>query len=258
MSINYHDQEIRYARNISLPEIGMEGQERLLRSKVLIVGAGGLGSPLLLYLAAAGVGTIGIIDDDVVALSNLQRQIIHETGDLNRPKVESAADALYDLNPQINIITHKIRLDSGNIDKLLEDYDIVADGCDNFPTRFLLNAGCMRHKKPLVSAAVMGFGGQLYSFKPFLPGNNPCYQCLYPKQPPDDAMPSCSESGILGAVAGIMGSWQAAEVIKELLNIGDSLSGYVIIFDVLTATMRKVKLKRDPECPACNIYNFAQ
>ena len=246
-----HDLAVRYARNISLPEIGETGQERLLRSKVLVIGAGGLGSPLLFYLAAAGVGTIGIADDDRVALSNLQRQILHETGDTGRPKVDSAADTIHDLNPEVTIIPHHCRLDRNNVDAIITEYDLVADGCDNFETRFLISNACMRHQKTLVSAAIIGFSGQLYTFKPYLGAPHPCYQCIYPELPPPEATPRCSESGILGSVAGQMGSWQATEVIKELLEIGDSLSGYMIVADALTNNIRKVAVPRDPACKGC-------
>lgn len=246
-----HDAQLRYSRNISLPEIGEEGQERLLQSRVLVIGAGGLGSPLLTYLAAAGVGTIGIVDDDRVALSNLNRQILHETADIGQLKTESAKEALHDLNPDIRIVTHPCRLDATNEDEILSGYDLVADGCDNFETRFWVNAACMRHGKTLVSAAVMGFNGQLYTFKPYLGEPHPCYQCLYPELPPADATPRCSESGVLGAVAGMMGCWQATEVIKELLGIGEGLSGFIMIFDARSATVRKVTLRRDPACPCC-------
>lgn len=246
-----HDQHLRYARNISLPEISADGQQALLQSRVLVVGAGGLGSPLLLYLAAAGVGTLGIADADRVALSNLQRQVLHETADLDRPKVESAADALQDLNPEIKIVPYPVRLDAGNADDLIAQYDLVADGSDNFATRLLVNAACFRHRKTLVSAAVMGFAGQLYTFKPYLGGDHPCYQCLVNELPPPEATPRCAEAGVLGSVAGTLGAWQATEVIKELLGIGDSLSGHMLLLDALAATIRKVKLPRDPECGCC-------
>ena len=246
-----HNDQLRYARNISLPEIGEAGQHKLLESRVLVIGAGGLGSPLLLYLAAAGVGTIGVIDDDRVALSNLQRQIIHETGDIDQPKVHSASEAMHDLNPNIRINTYNKRLTSANIDEIIKDYDVIADGCDNYETRFLVNKTCFTHKKPLVSGAVIGFSGHLYTFKPYLNGNNPCYQCLYPQQPAADATPKCSESGVLGSVTGIIGAWQATEVVKELLEIGESLSGNMVILDALYADIRKVKLTRDPDCKTC-------
>ncbi|MCP4923928.1 MAG: molybdopterin-synthase adenylyltransferase MoeB [bacterium] len=247
----HHDQEVRYARHISLPEIGKDNQLKLQNSKVLVIGAGGLGSPLLLYLAGAGVGTIGIVDHDRVAISNLQRQIIHETSDIGQPKVQSAAEAISDLNPDINVVTHHCRLEDSNISALIEIYDIVADGCDNFETRFLVNKHCFEQGKTLVSAAVIGFSGQLYTFKPYLGNSHPCYQCLYPKLPGPEAMQRCSQSGVLGSVAGQMGTWQATEVIKELLGIGTSLSGSMIIVDALSASVKKLKISRDPACPCC-------
>jgi len=247
----HHDLRVRYARNISLPEVGEAGQKRLLASKVLVIGAGGLGSPLLMYLAAAGVGTLGIVDDDRVALSNLQRQILHETEDVGRPKVKSAEDTLHYLNPDINYTPHHCRLTQDNADELIADYDLVADGCDNFETRFIVNAACLRQKKTLVSAAVIGFSGQLYTFKPYLGDPHPCYQCLYPELPAPDATPRCSESGVLGSVVGQLGSWQATEVIKELLGIGESLSRQMMVVDALNNAVRKVKLPHDPACACC-------
>lgn len=249
--MNY-DEKIRYARNIILPQIGEAGQEKLLSSKVLVLGAGGLGSPLILYLAASGVGTIGIIDNDKVALSNLQRQIIHESSDIGRAKVSSASDSVSYLNPDVNVITYDERINEDNIDHIISEYDIVADGCDNFETRFLVNESCFKNHKTLVSAAILGFSGQLYSFKPYIAGDNPCYNCIYPEMPPSDVVPSCSEAGIIGSVAGIMGSWQATEVIKEIVGFGESLSGSMIVFDALTASSKKVKVHRDSECICCS------
>lgn len=245
----------RYARHISLPEIGADGQEVLLQSRVLVVGAGGLGSPLLLYLAAAGVGAIGVVDDDRVALNNLQRQILHETADVGRAKTASAADALKDLNPDITVIPHPVRLDDTNSAELIRAYDLIADGCDNFQTRFLLNRECLKQGKTLVSAAVMGFAGQLSTFKPYLGAPHPCYQCLHPELPLPEVTPSCNEAGVLGSVAGQMGAWQTTEVIKELLGVGSSLSGYLLLLDGLNASVRKVKLPRDPACPCCAAGN---
>lgn len=247
----HYDQKIRYARNISLPEIGEKGQQKLLDSKVLVIGAGGLGSPLLFYLTAAGVGTVGIIDDDKVALSNLQRQIIHETQDTGRSKSSSAADSLSFLNPEIKIKTYNERLDSSNAGKIISQYDLVADGCDNFETRLLVNEICYKHKKPLISGAAIGFKGHISTFKPFLGGKHPCYQCIVPELPPADATPKCSESGILGAVTGIIGSWQAQEVIKEITGAGESLSGYMITYDGLTLDVKKIRVKPDPKCKCC-------
>lgn len=246
-----HDQQVRYARNITMPEIGEQGQEKLLHSRALVIGAGGLGSPLLYYLAATGVGTITVVDPDRVALSNLQRQTIHETGDVGRSKVESAVDTLHDLNPDITIIPEFCHLDGTTSDRLIPAHDIVADGCDDIATRFLLNQACLKHEKTLVSAAVVGMVGQLYTFKPYLGDLHPCYQCLYAEMPPEDAIPTCAEAGILGSVAGILGSWQATEIIKELLGIGESLSGSMILLDALTASIRKVSILRDPKCTVC-------
>lgn len=248
----HHNQQTRYARHISLPEIGEGGQEKLLASKVLVIGAGGLGSSALLYLAASGIGTIGIVDDDRVALSNLQRQIIHETGDVDRPKVHSASDTLGELNPDVTIIPHECRINTSNAAALIADYDIVIDGCDNFETRFIVNEQCAHQKKTLISAAIIGFKGHLYTFKPYLGAPHPCYQCLYPELPPADATPICSEAGILGSLGGILGSWQATETIKELLDIGKSMSGNMLIIDALSADIRKVALPRDPSCPVCS------
>jgi adenylyltransferase/sulfurtransferase len=246
-----HTQEIRYSRQLCLPEIGKAGQEKLLKSKVLVIGAGGLGSPLLLYLAASGVGTIGIIDDDKVELSNLQRQVLHETGDVGVAKTQSARDALSDLNPDITITCCQTRLDEGNIDNIIANYDIIADGSDNFSTRFLVNDRCFSHGKTLVSAAIQGFTGQLSTFKAHLGQPHPCYRCIYPEIPPRDTAPPCSETGILGGVAGIMGTWQSIEIIKELVGFGESLSGSLVIFDALTSTSRKVKVRRNTGCLCC-------
>jgi len=245
------DQEIRYSRNITLKEISIEGQKKLLNSSVLVVGAGGLGSPLILYLAAIGVGKIGIIDDDKVDLSNLQRQIIHETNDIGCLKTESASESVYDLNPNIEIELYNKRLDKDNISGIISQYDVVADGSDNFETRFLINDTCYKERKTLVSAAISGFVGQLYTFKAFTNNELPCYRCLYADIPPAGTAPKCSESGVLGSVAGIMGSWQATEIIKELLGIGESLAGHFIIFDALNSESRKIKIIPDPKCKCC-------
>ena len=246
-----HEQKVRYARNISLNDVGEVGQVKLLESKVLVVGSGGLASPLLLYLAAAGIGDIGIVDDDIVALSNLGRQVIFETSDIGQSKVDSAVEALHDLNPDIKITPYNLHLNSSNIDDIVKNYDIVADCCDNFETRFLVNQACKNQNKTLVSAAVMGFAGQLYTFKPYLGTPHPCYQCIHPEIPPAEATPRCSEAGVLGSVVGQMGTWQATEIIKELLHIGKSLSGYMVVFDGLSANVRKIKLHRDLACKCC-------
>ncbi len=241
----------RYARHIILPEVGGEGQAKLLRSRVLGIGAGGLGSPLLLYLAAAGVGTLGVVDDDAVDLSNLQRQVIHSTARIGEAKVESARETLTQVNPEVRLITHQVRLTAENALELIGAYDLVADGSDNFETRFLLNDACYHAQKPLVSAALHGFEGQLSTFKAYLGGDNPCYRCIFPEPPPPGLIPTCAEGGVLGAIAGAMGSIQATEAIKELLGIGESLSGSLLIYDGLSTTFRKVRVKPDPACPLC-------
>ena len=248
------DEELeRYARHIVLREVGGAGQARLLQARVLVIGAGGLGSPLILYLAAAGVGTIGIVDFDHVSLSNLQRQIAHRTVDIGRPKTESAADAALAINPGIRIVTHAERLEPGNAAALIGDYDVVADGSDNFATRFLVNDACFFAGKILVSAAVSEFDGQLSTFKAGSRGDNPypCYRCLFPAPPPRDAAPNCSETGILGAVSGVMGTLQALEVMKEIVGVGDTLAGRLLIYDALAANFRTVKVPPDPECRLC-------
>lgn len=241
----------RYARHIILPEVGGEGQAKLLQSRVLVIGAGGLGSPLLLYLAAAGTGTLGVVDDDFVDLSNLQRQVIHGTGRIGAAKVESARETLGEINPEVTLVTHQTRLNAENALELIADYDLVADGSDNFATRFLVNDACYLAKTPLVSAALLRFEGQISTFKAYLGGEEPCYRCIFPEAPPPGLIPTCAEGGVLGAVAGAMGSIQAVEVIKELLGIGESLSGSLLIYDALTTTFRKIKVKPDPECPLC-------
>ena len=240
----------RYARHILLQEVGGIGQEKLLKSKVLVIGAGGLGSPLIVYLAAAGVGTIGVVDDDKVDLSNLQRQIAHTTARIGALKTTSAKQAVADLNPDVTVVEHKMRLTVDNATALIGDYDIVADGSDNFPTRFLVNDACFFSKKTLVSAAVLRFDGQLATFKPHAGG--PCYRCIYPEAPPPGQIPSCDEAGVLGAVAGVLGTLQATEVLKEILGIGDSMAGRLLIYDALSAAMRQVKVSPDPACPLCS------
>lgn len=246
-----YEQERRYSRQIILPEIGKSGQKKLLNSKVLVVGAGGLGSPALLYLAASGVGTIGIVDNDNVELSNLQRQVLHETYDIDNAKTESAKAALHDLNPEIEIKCYQLYLNAENIDEIVSGYDVVLDGSDNFETRFLVNDKCFAHKKTLISAAIQGFTGQLATFKAYLGEPHPCYRCIYPDVPPPGTIPSCSENGVLGPLAGVMGSWQATEVIKELLGVGKSLSGFLIVFDALGGNMRKVNVRRNSACKCC-------
>jgi adenylyltransferase/sulfurtransferase len=241
----------RYARHLILDEVGEDGQAKLLRSRVLVVGAGGLGAPMLLYLAAAGVGTLGIIDDDMVDLSNLQRQVIHMTDQVGRPKVESAAALLARLNPDVCAIPYNSRLTAENAMGVVSEFDLVADGSDNFTTRFLLNDACYLAKKPLVSAALLRFDAQISVFKAHLGAPHPCYRCLFPERPPDDLIPRCEQAGILGAVAGLVGSLQATEVLKELLGLGESLSGHLLVYDGLDTTFRKIKTKRDPACRLC-------
>lgn len=241
----------RYSRHIVLPEIGGTGQIKLLRARALVVGAGGLGSPLLLYLAAAGVGTIGIVDSDVVDRSNLQRQVIHDEERLGQLKVESAAARIAALNPDVRVEMHPFRLSPDNALDLISRYDIVADASDNFPTRFLLNDACYLAKKTLVSAAVLRFDGQVSTFKAHLGAPHPCYRCLFRAPPPPGVVPSCSEGGILGSLVGLAGSLQATEVIKELLGIGESLSGSLLMIDALNAIYERIAVKRDPACPLC-------
>ena len=241
----------RYARHLILPEVGEEGQVKLLTSRVLVVGAGGLGSPVLMYLAAAGVGTIGIVDNDRVDLSNLQRQIVHASERIGAPKVESARATLAAVNPGVRVETHAVRLAADNADALVGAYDLVADGSDNFATRYLLNDVCYAERRTLVAAAVSPFDGQLSTFKAYLGPPHPCYRCLFREPPPPDLVPRCETAGILGAVAGVIGTLQATEVLKELLGLGESLSGQLLMYDALRAGFHKVKLPRDPDCPTC-------
>lgn len=245
----------RYARHILLREVGGEGQARLLESKVLVIGAGGLGSPLLLYLAAAGVGTIGVVDADTVDLSNLQRQIVHTTERVGVPKVESAKQTLAAINPEVKVVAYPTRIEAGNAVDLISGYDVIADGSDNFATRFLVNDACFLAKKTLVSAAILRFDGQIATFKPHVHGPDgqpsPCYRCIFREPPPAGQIPSCAEAGVLGALCGLMGSLQATEVIKEILGIGEGLAGSLLIVDGLGAGFRKIKVRRDPGCPLC-------
>jgi len=243
------EQVYRYSRNILLPEVGGVGQERLLRSKVFCVGAGGLGSPVALYLAAAGIGTIGIADSDQVDISNLQRQVLHFTDDIGRSKAISAREKLERLNPDVNVIVYEEMITKNNIRNIIKNYDIVLDGSDNFPTRYLVNDACYFEKKTLVSGAILRFEGQVSVFKPHAGG--PCYRCLYSEIPPAGMIPSCEEAGILGAVAGIIGTTQAVETLKEILQIGQTLIGRLLIFNALTMSVMEVKVKRDPKCPLC-------
>ena len=250
MDLDFTEPEIqRYARHILLPELGGIGQARLRAARVLVIGAGGLGSPLILYLAAAGVGTIGIVDHDHVELSNLQRQIAHNTAAIGTLKAASAAASAHAINPLVRLIPHPFRLDANNALAVLDDYDIVCDGTDNFATRYLLADACALSRRTLVSAAVLRFEGQLSTFKPHVGG--PCYRCLFPHPPPPGTVPSCSEAGVLGAVTGVMGTLQATETIKEILDLGESLSGRLLIWDALAASFRSVRLRPDPNCALC-------
>lgn len=250
--MDFTDEQIeRYARHIVLKEVGGAGQQRLLRSRVLVIGAGGLGCPIVLYLAAAGVGTIGVVDHDVVALSNLQRQIAHATARIGTAKTASAAAAVAAINPDVRMVEHRVRLAEDNALALIGGYDLVADGSDNFATRFLVNDACFLAEKPLVTAAIAQFDGQIATFKPYQSGNYPCYRCVFRDAPPGDFDESCARDGILGALAGVMGSLQAVEVLKELLGIGESLSGSLTIYDGLGGRFHRVAVRRDPECPLC-------
>jgi molybdopterin/thiamine biosynthesis adenylyltransferase/rhodanese-related sulfurtransferase len=242
------EQRDRYSRHTLLPEVGVDGQLKLLNAKVLLLGAGGLGAPTALYLAAAGIGTIGLVDDDVVDASNLQRQVIHNTERIGMPKTESARIFIEALNPDVNVVEHRLRLDSSNILGILEDYDIVVDGADNFPTRYLLNDASVRLRKPVVSASILSFDGQISTFVPF---EGPCYRCLYPTPPPAEMAPSCSANGVLGVMAGTMGTLQANEVIKLVLGVGDPLVGRLLLYEALGTRFTELKVRRDPDCPIC-------
>jgi molybdopterin-synthase adenylyltransferase len=242
----------RYARHLILDEVGEEGQARLLQSRVLVIGAGGLGSPMLLYLAAAGVGTIGVADPDRVDITNLQRQIVHATRSVGALKVDSARDTLAAVNPEIRVEAHPVRLERDNAEALIADYDLVADGSDNFATRYLLTDLCYRLEKPLVAAALSPFEGQISTFRPYLGPSHPCYRCLFREPPPPDLVPRCETAGILGAIAGVMGTLQAVEVLKELLGLGDSLDGSLLLYDALRARFHSIRIAKDPECPTCS------
>ena len=243
------EQRERYSRHFLLPEIGQAGQEKLLDAKVLLLGAGGLGSPTALYLAAAGVGTIGIIDNDVVDLSNLQRQVIHTTDRVGVKKVDSAEEAMKAINPGVNVVKYDFRLDASNIMDVIEGYDVIVDGLDNFPTRYLLNDASVRLQIPVVSASILGFDGQLSVFKPY---DGPCYRCLYPVPPPAELAPSCGANGVLGVLPGTMGLLQATEVVKLIVGIGEPLVGRLLLYEALGATFTELKVRRDPECPICS------
>jgi molybdopterin/thiamine biosynthesis adenylyltransferase/rhodanese-related sulfurtransferase len=243
------EQRERYSRHMLVPEIGAEGQQKLLDAKVLLLGAGGLGSPTALYLAAAGVGTIGIVDDDVVDLSNLQRQVIHTTDRIGVPKVDSAEQAMKELNPDVDVVKYATRLDASNIVEIIEGYDIIVDGADNFPTRYLLNDASVRLKIPVVSASILGFDGQLSVFAPY---QGPCYRCLYPVPPPAELAPSCGANGVLGVLPGTMGLLQATEIVKLITGAGEPLIGRLLLYEALGATFTELKVRRDPDCAICS------
>jgi sulfur-carrier protein adenylyltransferase/sulfurtransferase len=243
------EQRERYSRHLLLPEVGPEGQQKLLDAKVLLLGAGGLGSPAALYLAAAGVGTLGIVDNDEVDLSNLQRQVIHSTDRIGVSKVDSAEQTITALNPDVKVEKYPVRLGPDNIMEIISGYDIVVDGLDNFPTRYLLNDASVRLKIPVVSAAILGFEGQLSVFKPY---DGPCYRCLFPVPPPAELAPSCGANGVLGVLPGTMGLLQATEVIKLILDEGEPLIGRLLMYDALAARVTEVKVRRDPDCPICS------
>jgi len=238
----------RYSRHLVLPEVTLQGQRRLKAARVLLVGTGGLGSPMALYLAAAGVGTLGLVDFDAVDESNLQRQILHGTGDVGRPKVKSAEAAIHEVNPHVQVVLHETRLTSENALEILADYEVVADGTDNFPTRYLVNDACVLLGKPNVYGSVFRFEGQASVF--CTPGG-PCYRCLYPEPPPPGTVPSCAEGGVLGVLPGLIGMIQATEVVKLILGVGESLAGRLLLYDALEMGFRTLQLRRDPRCPAC-------
>jgi molybdopterin/thiamine biosynthesis adenylyltransferase/rhodanese-related sulfurtransferase len=239
----------RYSRHILLPEVGEKGQEKLLKGRVLLLGAGGLGSPAALYLAAAGVGKIGLVDADTVDASNLQRQILHATSRLGMSKVLSAEKAINDLNPDVQVVKYEERVNSGNVDRIFGDgWDVIVDGCDNFPTRYLVNDASLFHKIPVVHGSIFRFDGQVTTFMPF---DGPCYRCLYPEPPPAHLAPSCAEAGVLGILPGVVGVIQATEAIKLILGQGDVLKGRLLTYDSLKMTFRTLKLRRDKTCPTC-------
>jgi molybdopterin/thiamine biosynthesis adenylyltransferase/rhodanese-related sulfurtransferase len=242
-------QRERYSRHLLVPEVGEEGQRKLLDARVLLLGAGGLGSPAALYLAAAGVGTLGIVDDDEVDLSNLQRQVIHTTDRIGVAKVDSAEATIKALNPDVDVVKFPTRLNASNIMEIIDGWDIVVDGADNFPTRYLLNDATVRLRIPVVSASILGFDGQLSVFKPY---DGPCYRCLYPVPPPADLAPSCGANGVLGVLPGTMGLLQATEVVKLIIGAGEPLVGRLLLYEALSATFTELKVRRDPECPVCS------
>ncbi|MEZ0536339.1 ThiF family adenylyltransferase [Caldicellulosiruptoraceae bacterium PP1] len=251
MSSFSNQQLERYSRHIILNEVGIKGQKKLLESKVLIIGTGGLGSPAALFLAAAGVGTIGIVDFDIVELSNLQRQIIHSTKKVGTPKVLSAKETVNELNPDINVVTYHERIDKDNIRQIIKDknYDFIIDGTDNFPTKYLINDACVLLKKPFSHAGIIRFQGQTMTY---VPEKGPCFRCVFENPPPPDAIPTCRQAGVLGVMGGIIGTIQATEAIKYLLGIGELLNGYMLIFDALKMEFRKIKILKNDDCKICS------
>jgi molybdopterin-synthase adenylyltransferase len=248
--LDFSEEEIRrYSRHIVLPEVGGIGQKRINRASVLVIGAGGLGSPAAFYLAAAGVGKIGIVDNDVVDTSNLQRQILHTSADVGRKKVESARETLLGLNPNLTIVPYDVRLNAGNIRDILKDYDVVAEGSDNFPTKFLVNDACVMTGTPVAMAGIFRFSGQMLTV---IPREGPCYRCLIPQPPPPGAIPSCQEAGVLGAMAGVVGAIQATEILKLILGKGEVLRGRLLLFEALQMRFEPIEVKRNPECPVCS------
>lgn len=247
--MNLRDDQIeRYSRQIILPNVGGKGQEKLLNAKVLIIGAGGLGAPCALYLAGAGIGRLGIVDSDKVELNNLQRQIIHNIQNIGKPKVESAKERINAINIDVDVVLYNLRLTSRNILDIIKDYDIIVDGSDNFPTRYLVNDACVLSRKPFSHGGIFRFDGQAITI---LPGESACYRCLFPEPPPPGLVPSCQEAGILGAVAGVIGTIQANEVLKYILGLGNLLTGKLLIFNALDSSFRQVKVPKDPNCPVC-------
>lgn len=242
------EQLVRYSRHIILSEVGGKGQKKLGQARVLIIGAGGLGSPIALYLAAAGIGKIGIIDADTVDLTNLQRQILHHTKDVGRPKVDSAAEKIKDLNPDVDVVTYQKYLDAENALEVYADYDYVIDGTDNFPAKFLINDAAFFSKKPLIHGGILRFDGQLFTI---IPGKSACYRCIFPELPPEGVVPSCQEAGVLGALAGLIGTLQATEVIKLILGIGNPLTNRILAYHGLETLFREIKIKKNPDCPLC-------
>jgi molybdopterin/thiamine biosynthesis adenylyltransferase/rhodanese-related sulfurtransferase len=241
-------QQRRYSRQVLIPEIGQAGQRKLLDSKVLLIGAGGLGSPAALYLAASGIGTIGLVDDDVVDESNLQRQVLHSSDRVGMPKTESARMTLNALNPETRVVEHRERLDADNVERLIADYDVIVDGTDNFDTRYLLNDAAVRLRKPVVHGSIYRWDGQVTTFVPF---EGPCYRCMYPTQPPPELAPACAVAGVLGVLPGIAGLLQANEVFKLVLGVGETLAGRLLMFDAMNTEFSEVRIWRDPACPAC-------